>query len=118
MICGDSFSAEIGSNNHHPYGKFIADRNNMTYVNLAIAGTTMSTGVASNNFCQYRYKEVPTDADYITLCYGLNEESRIPDHIGTKESTELDTLWGAWNFSLEYLITNYNRGCMDVTDDA
>lgn len=106
VICGDSFSAEIGSNNHHPYGKFIADRNNMTYVNLAIAGTTMSTGVASNNFCQYRYKEVPTDADYITLCYGLNEESRIPDHIGTKESTELDTLWGAWNFSLEYLITN------------
>lgn len=106
VICGDSFSAEIGSNNQHPYGKFIADRNNMTYVNLAVAGTTMSTDVASNNFCQYRYKEVPTDADYITLCYGLNEGSRIPDHVGTKESTELDTLWGAWNFSLEYLITN------------
>lgn len=106
VICGDSFSAEIGSNEGYPYGKFIADRNNMTYVNLAIAGTTMSTDVASNNFCQYRYKDVPTDADYITLCYGLNEESRIPDHIGTKESTELDTLWGAWNFSLEYLITN------------
>ena len=106
VICGDSFSAEIGSNNNHPYGKFIADRNNMAYVNLAIAGTTMSTDVASNNFCQYRYKKVPTDADYITLCYGLNEESRIPDHIGTKGSTELDTLWGAWNFSLEYLITN------------
>lgn len=106
VICGDSFSAEISSNDGYPYGKFIADRNNMTYVNLAIAGTTMSTDVASNNFCQYQYKKVPEDADYITLCYGLNEESRIPDHIGTKESTELDTLWGAWNFSLEYLITN------------
>lgn len=106
VICGDSFSAGISSNDGYPYGKFIADRNNMTYVNLAIAGTTMSTDVASNNFCQYQYKKVPEDADYITLCYGLNEESRIPDHIGTKESTELDTLWGAWNFSLEYLITN------------
>lgn len=106
VVCGDSFSASIGSNNGHPYGKFIADRNDMEYVNLAIAGTTMSTDVESNNFCQYRYKDVPKDADYITLCYGLNEESRIPDHIGTKESTELDTLWGAWNFSLEYLITN------------
>lgn len=106
VICGDSFSAEIGSNEGYPYGKFIAERNDMTYVNLAIGGTTMSTDVESNNFCQYRYRDVPTDADYITLCYGLNEESRIPDHIGTKESTELDTLWGAWNFSLEYLITN------------
>ena len=106
VICGDSFSAEIGSNEGYPYGKFIAERNDMTHVNLAIAGTTMSTDVESNNFCQYRYRDVPTDADYITLCYGLNEESRIPDHIGTKESTELDTLWGAWNFSLEYLITN------------
>ena len=106
VICGDSFSAEITSNNRHPYGKFITDRNSMEYVNLAIAGTTMSTDVESNNFCQYRYKKVPLDADYITLCYGLNEESRIPDHVGTKTSTELDILWGAWNFSLEYLITN------------
>lgn len=106
VICGDSFSAELDSNNVHPYGKFIADRNNMAYLNLALAGTTMSADVRSDNFCQYQYKKVPKDADYITLCYGLNEESKIPDHIGTKGSTELDTLWGAWNFSLKYLIKN------------
>lgn len=106
VVCGDSFSAELDTNGSRPYGKVIAERNNMTYVNLAIAGTTMSTDVASDSFATTQYKKVPTDADYITLCYGLNEESAIPDHIGDKLSTDVSTIWGAWNFSLRYLITN------------
>lgn len=106
VICGDSFSAELGTNGGRPYGKVIAERNNMSYVNLAIAGTTMSTDVDHDSFATNQYEKVPADADYITLCYGLNEESAIPDHIGDKTSTDISTIWGAWNFSLKYLITN------------
>lgn len=106
VICGDSFSAEINTNGGRPYGKVIAERNNMSYVNLAIAGTTMSTDVDHDSFAATQYKKVPADADYITLCYGLNEESAIPDHIGDKLSTDISTIWGAWNFSLKHLITN------------
>lgn len=106
VVCGDSFSAELDTNGGRPYGKVIAERNNMSYVNLAIAGTTMSTDVDHDSFATTQYKKVPADADYITLCYGLNEESAIPDHIGEKSSTDISTIWGAWNFSLKYLITN------------
>ena len=106
VICGDSFSAELDTNGGRPYGKVIAERNNMSYVNLAIAGTTMSTDVDHDSFANTQYKKVPADADYITLCYGLNEESAIPDHIGEKTSTDISTIWGAWNFSMKYLITN------------
>lgn len=106
VVCGDSFSAELNTNGGRPYGKVIAERNNMAYVNLAIAGTTMSTDVDHDSFATTQYKKVPADADYITLCYGLNEESAIPDHIGEKSSTDVSTIWGAWNFSLKYLITN------------
>lgn len=106
VVCGDSFSAEIDTNGGRPYGKVIAERNSMSYVNLAIAGTTMSTDVDHDSFATTQYKKVPADADYITLCYGLNEESAIPDHIGDKSSTDISTIWGAWNFSLKHLITN------------
>ena len=106
VVCGDSFSAEMGTNGGRPYGKVIAERNSMSYVNLAIPGTTMSTDVDHDSFATTQYKKVPADADYITLCYGLNEESAIPDHIGDKSSTDISTIWGAWNFSLKHLITN------------
>lgn len=36
--------------------------------------------------------------------FGLNETGVT---LGTKDSTDKSTLWGAWNVVLEYLITNH-----------
>lgn len=104
VICGESFSS-VYANSGTPYGEIIANRNGMTAVNLAIPGATMSTLRASDCFSDVLYKNVPTDADYITLCYSINDEPLFDQgKVGDRNSTDKSTIWGAWNFSMEYLI--------------
>lgn len=95
----------------YPY--WIAKRNGMTLVNEAISGSTMALskehldGTQSidyrDPFSLERYKNIPKDADYLTLMFGLNE-GNTP--IGTLEDTDNRTIIGAYNVVLEYLITN------------
>lgn len=116
VACGDSFTAgdftnaankdeawDEATQTYKTYPWWIADRNRMILVNEAICGTTMYNNGDENAFSVNRYKEVPTDADYITLCFGLNETTAT---IGTLEDTTNETVIGAWNIVLEYLITN------------
>lgn len=121
VACGDSFtegdftnaSVEEREEAYDPeldmyktYPWWIATRNNMTLVNEALCGTTMYNNGNTNAFSVNRYKEIPTDADYITLCFGLNEETNLSSILGTSSDTSNGTVWGAWNVVLEYLITN------------
>lgn len=116
VACGDSFTAGdftnadgteevwddvLQSNKTYPW--WIASRNCMTLVNEAICGTTMYAGGGNDAFSLTRYTEIPRDADYITLCFGLNETNA---ELGTLEDTTNATVLGAWNVVLEYLITN------------
>ena len=114
VACGDSFTAGdftgIGKTEetwdqeyqcYKTYPWWIAKRNSMTLVNEAICGTTMHNNGAENAFCVSRYKEIPADADYITLCFGLNE---LGAEIGTLADQTTDTVMGAWNVTLEYLL--------------
>ena len=116
VACGDSFTAGdfsgIGKTDetwdqeyqcYKTYPWWIAKRNSMTLVNEAICGTTMHDNGDQNAFCLTRYKEIPADADYITLCFGLNETNAV---IGTLADETPDTVMGAWNVTLEYLIRN------------
>lgn len=116
VACGDSFTAgdfadtenrdEIWDEEmqcYKTYAWWIASRNRMTLVNEAISGTTMHNDGTENAFSVTRYQQIPADADYITLCFGLNETTA---EIGTLEDTTNETVMGAWNIVLEYLLTN------------
>lgn len=94
----------------YPY--WIAKRNNMTLINEAKCGSTLPLSKEytdgeqpenyKNPFSLNRYKEVPKDADYITLMFGLNE-GKIP--IGELTDTDNTTILGAYNKVLEYFLT-------------
>lgn len=115
VACGDSFTAgdfgeqtaetwdEIMQTNK-TYPWWIASRNRMTLVNEAISGTTMYNNGDSGAFSLTRYTQIPSDADYITLCFGLNETTAT---IGTLSDSDNTTVMGAWNVVLEYLIANH-----------
>lgn len=96
------------------YPWWIAERNDMVLVNEAKCGSTMAlsreylNGTTTdinyrNPFSLNRYKQVPLDADYLTLWFGLNETSTP---LGTLNDTTNETILGAWNIVLEYFLTN------------
>lgn len=96
------------------YPWWIAERNNMVLINEAKCGSTMALSKEYINgtttdigyrspFSLNRYKQVPLDADYMTLWFGLNETSTP---LGTLNDTTNETILGAWNIVLEYFLTN------------
>ena len=114
VACGDSFTAgdfaekttetwDEATQEYKTYCWHIANRNRMNLINEAVSGSTMHNNGNAYSFSISRYTAVPKDADYITLCFGLNETSAT---IGTLEDTTNETVIGAWNVVLEYLITN------------
>ena len=118
VACGDSFTEgaygtkteENWSDKFQVYKTYpfwIADRNQMVLVNEAKSGSDFTNiSGAVNAFSVDRYKAVPTDADYVTLMFGLNETGLTTEQIGTKTDSTNATLWGAYNIVFEYLITN------------
>ena len=118
VSCGDSFTAGdvISSDKVYPY--LIAQRNNMKLVNMAHNGSYIHYGddgfTNPNN--SYYYKNIPLDADIITIAYGLNETSTS---IGTKESNNNATIWGAYNEVLGWITTNIpNAKVGIISNDA
>ncbi len=128
VACGDSFTEGdftgaidketkfseglySGKNKVYPY--FIGRRNHMDVINEAVCGSTM-TNMASDfrpnlrHFSIERYKKIPTDTDYITLCFGINDDDKHNKaEIGDINDTVNTTFYGAWNTVLEHLITQY-----------
>jgi hypothetical protein len=103
----DAYDSDMKMYKTYPY--WIAKRNSMTLVNEAKCGSDFTNiEGASNPFSVTRYTQVPKDADYITIMFGLNETGIGADTslIGTKDDTTNATLWGAYNIVFEYLITN------------
>lgn len=121
--CGDSFTeaSNLGDDGFDPftqsfksYAWLIANRSGMELYDDGVSGSTITVTNPSdpterNPFSYQRYKEVPADADYITLMFGLNETglAASPDTLGTRDSADNTTVWGAWNTVLEYLIENH-----------
>ncbi len=98
------------------YPWWIAQRNDMELINEAKCGSTMAlskkhlenpdTVPADDHlpFALERYKQVPLDADYVLLQFGLND--MFACQLGTIDDTGIDTFYGAYNTVLEYFITN------------
>jgi hypothetical protein len=53
-----------------------------------------------------RYTKIPSDADYITLWFGIND-SHMNVPIGAINDNVNTTFYGAWNIVLEYIISNH-----------
>ena len=118
VACGDSFTKGdvIAGTKVYPY--LIAQRNNMRFVNMAHNGSYCHYG--ENGFTNpnnsYYYQNIPLDADIITIAYGLNETSTT---IGTKDSADNTTIWGAYNEVLGWITTNIpNAKVGIISNDA
>lgn len=124
VSCGDSFTQGdftglsssqykfqdmpyIGYNKVYPY--FIGRRTGMIIENEAISGSTMAyVGGNRNEFStpNGRYTQIPADADYITLWFGINDSHQnVP--IGTIDDAVNTTFYGAWNIVMAYLIEHH-----------
>lgn len=122
--CGDSFTSGdftgmeeadylipdgiyAGKKRVYPY--LIGARNQMEVVNLAVGGMTMCCvdGTRENAFT-YReyYKNIPADADYITLKFGINDMHQNSP-LGTIDDMNITTYYGAWNTVLSYITENH-----------
>lgn len=127
VSCGDSFTAggyltsdvaDIsekfitsgkykGENKVYPF--IIGNRNNMTIVNEAVGGSTMCyiDGTHSEfSTANGRYTQIPSDADYITLYFGINDVN-YSSPLGTITDDVNTTFYGAWNVVLAYLIEHH-----------
>ena len=118
VSCGDSFTAGDVISSDKVYAYLIAQRNNMQLVNMAHNGSYIHYGENgfTNQNNSYYYKNIPLDADIITIAYGLNETSTT---IGTKESNDNTTIWGAYNEVLGWITTNIpNAKVGIISNDA
>ena len=137
-VCGDSFTNGdfkgapdgeplftdgVFAGKRRTYGNLIASRNGMTVQHLAVGGMTLATpsdDVFLNTFSGGLYRTIDEDADYITLCFGINDSHHRPKstgddgeiktgviRLGSDTDTTIDTFCGAWNVVLDYLITHH-----------
>lgn len=120
VACGDSFTEGdftggtdytftegiyTGKNIVYPY--IIGLRNNMKIVNEAKSGTCIADyGNNAFSHANGRYTQIPLDADYITLKFGINDwHGNVP--IGTINDNNNTTFYGAWNVVMSYLIASH-----------
>ena len=124
VACGDSFTHGDFSNSltndyiftdgkykgkYKVYPYFIGNRNNMDIINEAVNGSSMTyVGGSRHEFSTEngRYTQIPSDADYITLYFGINDDNAHAT-LGTIDDTENTTFYGAWNIVMEHIITNH-----------
>lgn len=100
-----------GKNRVYPY--YIGNRNKMEVVNMAVSGSCITTIAdyvdewPSVSFSYQMYKNIPTDADYITIKLGSNDATYLNQgriSIGTIDSEDVTTFYGAWNVVLMHII--------------
>lgn len=132
-VCGDSFT-NGATENRLTDGKYagqrivypyiIGNRNEMDIVKFFDGGRTLaypSDGTFHNSLTDpaqsFYYQNIPSDADYITIYLGINDEHHatgggdgedptgvIP--LGTITDNTTATYYGAWNVVLSWLIEN------------
>ena len=86
----------------------IAQRNNMTYVNLGINGTFLSNHVWNNyQPVVNRINEIPEDSDYVIIFAGTNDITSSSIQVGEENSTDTTTIYGALNSICQQLLTRF-----------
>lgn len=109
-----------GSNEgkYKSYGWLIAERNNMTFYQKGISGSTMQGAPnpggtdkgdisKKNGFSKEngRYTQLPDDIDFLTIMFGWNDTAY--GTLGTINDTTNETYCGGYNVVLPYLIHKY-----------
>jgi hypothetical protein len=104
-----SFSGDYAEYDGKNFGYYIAQRNNMIFINSGIDGSTMALpndgSTNRNPFSDQRYLNIPTNTDYLTLWFGINDSAHTA--LGTINDEENTTFYGAWNKVLKYYLTNF-----------
>ena len=120
VACGDSYThgesgiasdvwtdePYLGMRKTYPY--WIGRRSHMVIVDAAVAGRTLAYKDGTHyEFSAENgpYTQIPTDTDYITLWFGINDcANNIP--VGTINDNVNTTFYGAWNIVLTWIQTN------------
>ena len=91
------------------YPFFIGRRTGANIVNEAVNGSSMA--YVDGDHSEFstpngRYTQIPADADYITLYFGIND-SHLNVPIGNINDNTNETFYGAWNIVMDYIITHH-----------
>lgn len=129
-VVGDSFSEWSNeqfsegrfADEYKTYKFFIALRNDMTIVDMTLSGRTMTypnDHTFDNAFAKPSlYQSIPADCDYITIMLGINDVAHLLGEsqdgesvdgditIGTIDSNDTGTFYGAWNVVLQWIFEN------------
>lgn len=84
-------------------------RGGIDFTNVTGATQPFSSDTATKN-----YTMIPSDCDYITLQFGLNELDLTTEQIGTSADTTNETLWGAYNVVLTSILTANPRAKIGI----
>ena len=103
---GDSFTA--GNGNYHEY---IASRTGMISRNYGVIGSTISEydNEYSDDFIK-RYDAMDNDCDMVVIFGGINDAEVLGTNqitLGTIESTDTNTFYGALKYLAEHLIAKF-----------
>lgn len=106
----DAFDEVSGEWKTYPYwiGKrtgIIFDDKTCASGGNAFTNVTGATRPFSLDTAKFSYVNIPSDCDYITLSFGLNELSLTEEQIGTSADTTNETLWGAYYVVLNSILT-------------
>jgi hypothetical protein len=137
VVCGDSFTNSGGTGtvitdgkyagHNYTYPWIIGNRCDMEIVQFFEGGRTLAFPAEPGTFANsltnpnadWYYQNIPSDADYITIYLGINDEHHSPGSsggdgedntgvipLGTISDNTTSTYLGAWNVVLSWLIEN------------
>ena len=106
-----SFDDKIESGKYAGYEKlyqyFIGNRNMMNVMTQGQSGSVLNWYLAGK-----KYEQIPTDVDYITIWYGINDKGHgisigtVNDEPTSISSEKDTTTCGGFNFFFKWLLTN------------
>ena len=69
---------------------------------------------------EWNYTLIDSDADYVTLQFGLNELGLTAEQIGSQGDTTNETLWGAYDVVIKHILTQNPRAKIGIilSDDG
>ena len=103
-VCvGDSLT-EKNSRATMNYHDYVAEATGIEVVNMGVSGTGYKRGEDNNNAFYQRVKNIPTDADVITIFGSGNDGAYWGRNLGTASDTTTDTIGGCMNITIDNIL--------------
>ena len=107
---GDAWSTKYSNYKTYPY--WIAERHNMSWIQLAQSGQSIAVVEGHGSFMSV-YQNIPENADYITLQFGLNDQGNC-EWGNLENNADTSTEYGAYNVALQWILTNRPKAKVGV----